>query len=364
MKRVVLHLLCWAAVAGAQMAAPTTVAVAAGPLGWVQVGGVFSGFGEWQGRPLPGDAATHADFTNALVIAQKASGAVQFYVQAGAYNIAILGTPFLSAADSVRALFGPAPVAYLQLPLGAHVSLRAGVLPTLIGAESTFTFQNANVLRGLLWNQENDVNRGVQLNAAAGRWSGTLSWNDGYYSGRYTWLTAALNWAVTGSQTVSVTAGGNWSHTAFRTAATPVQNNSRLVDVIYSFHGGGWTLQPYLQYTRVPASAAAGVGAGADTRGAALLAGRQFGPNWRLAVRVEGIASTGSAARGSVNLLYGPGSGAVSATLTPGWQNQHSFLRGDLGLVTAAHITAGDAFGRTGADRRQFRAVMEAGLVF
>lgn len=363
MKLALPVLLCLVAAAGAQTATPGTVTLSAGPLGGVQVGGVLSGFGEWQGRPMPGDAGTHADFSNALLVAQKTSGAVQFYVQAGAYNIPILGVPFLSAADSVRELFGPAPVAYVKLPLGGHFSLQAGVLPTLIGAESTFTFQNPNVLRGLLWNQENDVNRGVQLNATGGRWSGSVSWNDGYYSGRYTWLTAALSWTATASQSLSVTAGGNWSHTAYRTAATPVQNNSRIVDLIYSFHRGAWTLQPYLQYSRVPASAAAGVSAGAGTRAAAVLVGRQFGRHYALAARAEAIGSTGSAAQGSVNLLYGPGSGAWSATLTPGWQNPHFFLRGDLGLVAATRITTGDAFGPAGANRRQLRTVVEIGLV-
>jgi Putative beta-barrel porin-2, OmpL-like. bbp2 len=37
-------------------------------------------------------------------------------------------------------------------------------LPTLIGAEYTFSFQNANIERRVLWNQENAVNRGIQLN--------------------------------------------------------------------------------------------------------------------------------------------------------------------------------------------------------
>jgi len=30
----------------------------------------------------------------------------------------------------------------------------AAKLPTLIGAEYTFTFENMNIERGLLWNQE------------------------------------------------------------------------------------------------------------------------------------------------------------------------------------------------------------------
>jgi hypothetical protein len=39
----------------------------------------------------------------------------------------------------------------------------------LIGAEYTFTFENMNIQRGLLWNQENAVTRGVQVNQTMGK---------------------------------------------------------------------------------------------------------------------------------------------------------------------------------------------------
>ena len=45
-------------------------------------------------------------------------------------------------------------------------SAEVGALPTLIGAEYTFSFENMNIERGLLWNQENAVNKGIQLNEA------------------------------------------------------------------------------------------------------------------------------------------------------------------------------------------------------
>jgi len=54
------------------------------------------------------------------------------------------------------------------------------LLPTLVGAEYTFSFENMNIERGLLWNQENAVNRGVQLNYAADPFTFAFSWNDGF----------------------------------------------------------------------------------------------------------------------------------------------------------------------------------------
>ncbi len=62
-----------------------------------------------------------------------------------------------------------------------------------MGAESTFTYQNFNVERGLLWAQENAVNRGIQVNQTLGKYlTASLSWNDGYYSNRYSWLSGSL----------------------------------------------------------------------------------------------------------------------------------------------------------------------------
>lgn len=357
-------LLGLAALAGAQALPPVSAVIAAGPLGQLQAGGVVSAMGGGQRPPMAGEAAARLDISDAMVIIQKTSGLVQFYVQAGAYNIPILGEPLISTGDTVRGLFGPVPVVYLTLPLGAHFSLSAGVLPTLIGAENTFTFQNADVLRGLLWNQENDVNRGLQLNAGGGRWKAAVSWNDGYYSDRFTWISAALSYTFSTAQSLSVTGGGNWSHTAYRSMATPATNNSRILDVIYSFSRGRWTVEPYGQYTDVPASPAAGIAAGAATSGAALLARYAVSKAFTIAARAEFIHATGATEADAINLLYGAGSSAWSWTATPAWQRHGLFLRGDISLVTASHIAPGDAFGPAGLDRSQLRALVESGLIF
>jgi hypothetical protein len=351
------------AVIGPLQAAPP-IAISAGPLGQLQLDGAVSVLGLWQSHPIAGDQGAQSDLANGMLFLQKTSGPVQFYVQAGAYNIPILGAPFLATGDTVRDLFGPVPVAYVKLPLGQHCNLEAGVLPTLLGAEDTFTFQNLNVMRGLLWNQENDVNRGVQLNASAGQWTAAVSWNDGFYSNRYTWLDAEVSYALSPSSSLELVGGGNLGRTAYRTLATPVQNNSRILDVIYSFTRGPWIVQPYYQYSSVPTNPAAGAAMGAATSGGALLASFTFPSHVSLAGRVEYIRSTGSPAQHSVNLLYGPGSRAWSFTLTPGWRRQRVYARADLGWVHAAGITVGDAFGPAGANANQVRATAEVGLLF
>lgn len=85
-----------------------------------------------------------------------------------------MGIPFLSTADTLSGFYGPLPVGYLKLAPAKDFSILIGKLPSVVGPEYTFTFQNMNVQRGLLWNQENAVNRGTQLNETLGKFATSL----------------------------------------------------------------------------------------------------------------------------------------------------------------------------------------------
>jgi len=134
--------------------------------------------------------------------------------------------------------------------------------------------------------------------------------------------------------------------------------------LIYTYTKGNWIIQPYYQFSSVPTNAKVGVVHGASTDGGALLVSRTFKHGFALAGRGEYIGSTGSTAQNSVNLIYGPGSGAWSLTLTPTYQYQRFFARGDLSLVRATNLTSGDAFGPRGTDPNQPRGVIEIGFLF
>jgi len=148
-----------------------------------------------------------------------------------------------------------------------------------------------NIHRGLLWNQENAVNKGIQVNQTIGKYTASLSWNDGFYSNRYSWLTGSLTYA-NGPHSLSFVGGGNYGQTAFQTYATPVQNNSSIYNVIYTYTKGAWIIQPYWQYTDVPTNARIGILKGASTNGGAILVSRAFKHGFSLPVRFEYIASS------------------------------------------------------------------------
>jgi hypothetical protein len=335
----------------------------AGPFHNISVNGSLTGMGMWQGNYVAGDNPTQAALSNGQIFIQKADGWFQFYLQAGAYNIPALGTSFLATDKTLTDFWGPVPVAFLKFQAGKNTSFLVGSLPTLIGAEYTFTFENMNVERGLLWNQENAVSRGIQVNQTMGKFTASLSWNDGFYSNRYTWLSGSLAY-TNGPHTLSFVAGGNYGKTAFQTLATPVQNNSSIYNVIYTYNKGAWIVQPYFQYTNVPTNAEIGVTKGASTTGGAILVSHTFKHGFSLPVRWEYISSSGSSADEAVNLMYGPGSSATSVTVTPTFQYGGFFFRGDVSWVHAMDITPGSAFGSGGVHQNQARAVAEIGFMF
>src|SRR3954462_7143444 len=197
----------------------------AGPLGKIAANGIVTGSGLVQSNHVPGDDTGQAALSNGQIFIQKPDGKFQYFIQAGAYTLPSLATAFLPADKTVSNFYGALPVAFAKVPVGKTTQFLIGSLPTLIGAEYTFTFQNMNIERGLLWNQEPAVSRGIQMNQALGKVNLSFSWNDGYYSNRYSWLSGSLSYTK-GPHAVIFAGMGNLGRTAYQTPATPVQNNS------------------------------------------------------------------------------------------------------------------------------------------
>jgi len=288
-----------------------------GPLGPVYLTTVVSGLGLWQNNVAPGDQHSLASLTNGQFIFQKTDGLFQYYVQAGAYTIPSLGTPYVNTQKATGDFFTALPVANLKIAPNDAFNIQGGKLPTLIGAEYTFTFQNMNIERGLLWNQEPAISRGAQVNYTMDPLAFSFSWNDGFYSDRFTWLSGSATYTFDKENTFELVAGGNYAHTTKATLATPLfQNNETIFNAIYTYNSAPWTITPYFQYTHVPANSTIGAFTAASTYGGAILANYSFAEDsplsgFSLPIRFEYIGSTGTLANGAPNLLYGPGSQCV-----------------------------------------------------
>ena len=344
----------------------------AGPLGKIYVTGAVSGLVNVQSNAIaPPDHDAFGDLSNAQVFIQKTDGVVQFYLQAGAYSEDVLSVPYAHVTDTrsfANETFGYLPQAFVKIVPNAEWSIQAGKLPTLIGAEYGFSFENINVNRGLLWNQEPLVSRGVQVNYAKGPVSISVSLNDGYYSDVYNWVSGLASYTVSPKDTLAIAAGTNLGTTTSRgNFATPTaQNNSTIINLFWTHTEGKWVFNPYFQYDYVGTNAKLSIAKSTATWSGALLVKYTLTPEWSLGFRGEYIKQTGTAGDGSPFLLYGPGSDAWSLTLTPTYQKGIFFARTDLSYTKASSGAANAAFlfGPAGAAKDQFRATGEAGVLF
>ncbi|PKU21784.1 outer membrane beta-barrel protein [Telmatospirillum siberiense] len=358
------------AMTGPIAANPNPFSFDAGPAGTIYVSGILSGFGQIQTNHASGDHHNQTDITNGQAIVQKTDGLFQFYVQAGTYSLPSLGTPYMRSSKTVDNFYGAVPVAYAKVAPNDSLSIQAGKLTTLIGGEYTFSVENMNINRGLLWNQENAVTRGVQGNYTVGPLAFSLQWTDGFYSDQLKWLTGSATYTIDPANSVAFVGGGNFDESGVQSTATPLaQNNSQIYNVLYTYNADPITIAPYIQYSYVPKNVSLGITHDGSTIGGALLAKYSFGSETplngvSLPIRFEYISSSGSASDGTPNLLYGAGSDAWSITFTPTYQYKLFFARAEAAYVGTIDATSGSAFGGTGTKKSQARLTLETGIVF
>jgi Putative beta-barrel porin-2, OmpL-like. bbp2 len=286
----------------------------------------------------------------------------QFYVQVGAYALPSLGFSNVRSTTYDDETYGYLPNAFVKFAPTSSFNIMVGKLPTLLGDETTFTFQNMNIERGLLWNQENVVNRGIQANYSKGPFTLSVALSDGFYSNRYTWLTGLLTYAITPQDSITIAGGGNFDKTSKNSFVSPLlYNNSQIYNVILTHTKGPFMISPYFQYTVVPANPAVGITHDASTTSAAILTKYSFTPAFSVAARGEVISSTG----GNVtSLLYGPSSDAYSFTITPTYTFKIFFVRAEFSYTKASNITPGFGFGPFGNNSKQMRGLLETGVLF
>jgi len=353
---------------------PNPLSVDAGPLGKVYISGALSGIGLTQsnsvdhvqlGADTMKQKSQYADISNAQVILQKVDGLVQFYAQGGSYSLPTIGNGYVRSTKITHQEYGNIPVAYIKLVPTDNFSIQAGKLPTLIGTEYAFTFQNTNIERGLIWNVENVISRGVQANLTLGSLALSGAVTDGFYTKDYGYITGLATYTINDSNAITIAAGGNPSGTKTndidsRYGVTANQANSQQYNLYYKNVTGAWTFQPIVQYTKVNKDVKDGTDSG-HTWGGSLIVNYDFNENYSLAARGEYIKESGSA-----NFLTysANGSKAYTFTLTPTYRQKAFFARADLSYVKVDSGDAGLLFGTKGNDDTQARALGEIGFLF
>lgn len=343
-------------------------------LGTWQFNAALSGLAATQSNSSGNDPKSYGDIANGQAIISKPTGYLQVFAIAGYYSIPEITTSYVRAATQTTRSWSALPVAYASIVPNDQWSLNIGKLFTLGGAEGTFTYENTNIQRGLLWGQTNSVSQGAQLNYQNETWSTALAWTDGATSGKYNWLGISAAYKFSARTAVTAIWNGALSGNATDNARTPLlTNNSQITNLLFAYKGDDWGLTPYLQYSVVAANPTVGIDGTSSTQGVGLLATYRLTPlvdgqlprrNITLPIRVEYLNTRGNSGTSSNNLLYGPNSAAWSATMTPTYQHGPYFGRFEASYVAALNASQGSAFGSTGNTRNQVRAVLEIGILY
>jgi hypothetical protein len=286
-------------------------------------------------------------------------------VQGGGYSLPTVGSSYTKSTKQTSDSFGYIPIAFAKLAPTDNFSIQAGKLPTLIGTEYAFTFQNTNIERGLLWNQENIISRGVQANLTLGPVAISGAVTDGFYTQDYKYLTALATYTINDSNAISFAAGGNPSGTKLtdidnKIGTTTWQANLQQYNLYYKNVTGPWTFQPILQYTRVNKDTEDSISNSGHTLGGSLIVNYDFNENYSLAARGEYIKETGQVG------MLGYGSNAPKAysfTLTPTYKQKSFFARADLSYVKV-NDGSGYGAGTAMSQDSQARAMGEVGFLF
>ena len=343
-------------------------------LGTWQFNAALTGLGGIQSNATGEAPRNYGDVSNAQAVISKSTGLFQLFAVAGYYSLPDLATSYLRAATQTQNTYRQLPIAIGTIAPNENWSLNFGNLFALGGAEGTFSYENINIQRGLLWGQTNSVTRGMQLNYQKDALSSSVAWTDGAYSGKYNWLGVSVAYQATQKSAVTAIWNGSLSGNTTNTTGTPLlQNNSQITNLLFSYSGDTWGLTPYLQYTVVPSNPSIGITGTSSTQGAGLLATYRITPlvegqpakhNISLPFRLEYMNSFGNSGTNANNLLYGPNSAAWSATVTPTFQNGSWFLRLEGSYVRATNYSNGSAFGVSGNTPAQSRFLVEAGLLY
>ena len=301
-------------------------------------------------------ATALTDLSNALLTLTKNTGTIRGAATVGAYALPVVGFALSSTTQpgTNTELYSVLPIAYLSYVPNVHVTLSTGKLPSLFGQENAFTTQNVNIQRGLLWNAETTVDRGVRVAYANGKVSATLGYDDGFYAGNTGRAVEALVGYAFDS-TTSIQLAAIVPGRATPPNATASVANKRELDVMFSRTMGRLTLSPYILAVTSPSSPALGYTSAENALGAALIAQYAIAPLYSCGFRFETFANHSAVGDTSTNadlVGFGPGSRATTWTVTPAYRSNLFLAR-----VEYSRVYANDA-------AAQSRLLFEAGVVF
>ncbi len=319
------------------------------PIGTINVNGALTVYTIHSNNIAVNDnRKTRYDVGSAIMSLSKPAEPFGFTLIGGAYAVPVVGAPLSKTSESTD-LFSPIPVAYVEYSPMKGLSIQAGKLPTIIGYESAFTYQNNNIQRGLVWNMQPLINNGVRLTYSTDFLFVKLGVNDGFYTLSTTDPKPALeaSLGLTPMKDGSVALNVIVPHKDSRP-------NNRELNLVASYTLDKLSLGGDLLYVEAPRSNTAGVPQKAKASGVALHLSYDLKP-FKLSGRIEYVKDNSD----NTDIVgLADGNKALTFTATPAYTHGSLFLRGELSYVKA------DQPFTVNGKRDQIRIGAEVGFMF
>jgi hypothetical protein len=326
------------------------------PVGTINVSGALSVYIiNSNNRALGDDKKTRYDVGSAIISLSKSAEPFGFTLIGGAYAVPVVGLG-LSKTSQYTDLFSPIPVAYVEYSPMKGLSIQAGKLPTIIGYESAFTYQNNYIQRGLVWNMQPVINNGVRLTYSTELFFVKLGVNDGFYTLSTTHPKPALeaSLGLTPIKDGSIALNVLLPDKESRPNKTADPSNKREIDLVASYTLDKLSLGADLLYVEAPKSDKANVPEKAKASGVALHLSYDLKP-FKLSGRIEYVKDNSD---GTDLVGLGDRNKAWTFTVTPAYTKGPFFLRGKL-----SYVKADQPFTLNGK-KDQTRVGVEVGFMF
>ncbi|NPA39619.1 MAG: porin [Thermodesulfobacteria bacterium] len=311
-------------------------------LGKVSINGAVSTYILSGTKVVNSDRNTFYDVGSAVIDISKEASPVGFEVLAGAYATPVLGSPLSYAADTTKTL-SPIPVAYLKFKAIKGVELDIGRMPTLIGYESAFTYQNPYIQRGLVWNMQPVLHDGIRASFSYAGFDFKAGINDGYYSAstKTTDGKLVISPAVEFSISKELNSKLSLSFNCLIPSKSAKPNdtadpaNKEQYDIVGSYSFGKLSVGFDTLYVYAPKDDEAGVPEAAKAFGTALHFSYLVSQSLSLNARLEYVKDFSD--KGQIDLVgLGDDNSAVTFTLSPEYEEGSLFVKGELSYVKAS----------------------------
>ncbi|SHK24122.1 outer membrane beta-barrel protein [Thermocrinis minervae] len=285
------------------------------------------------------------DVGSALISLSKTPEPIGFTIVGGAYSFPVVGAP-LSKASDYTSLYSAIPIAYLEISPSKRFSLQVGKLPTLIGYESPFTYQNNYIQRGLIWNMQPVIHNGLRFVYTADVFTLKAGVNDGFY----TLSTSNPKPAFEGSIALTPIKDLSLSFNLL-IPDTSSRPNNREYNAVISYSVGKLSFGMDFVYVESPHTPSK-----AEAEGGCLHLSYAFNDKLKLSSRLEYVKDKSGDGVDLVGL--GDGNKGYTFTISP------SYTKGNLfGRVELSYVKADKPFTQNLKDH-QTRMAMEVGFLF